>query len=251
MYSSNTYNIKSVVIFKTHIWSKEIENFVVKLLAETKSCDTDFYVVIHDENNSVFPLILNSQIKDICLIIKESEIRSIYETGFYDMWLSNHWILMWFYQKYRKLYNYFWSMEYDVRICGDSSLIWTHQSDHDFLYTMGNYSNPKNKYNNHYTGKILSDTTKYHGYLQLARYSNKLLEYLDSNYKLGENGQDEMITFSLINFGKFTKSKEFLQKLIRGTWTWQASYSCTNKKIYVNLINRTPKNQVFILHPIK
>ncbi|AGC01791.1 hypothetical protein H012_gp674 [Acanthamoeba polyphaga moumouvirus] len=238
---------KIAVIMKTHIWNDDIECFSKKIYHESFSNGVNFFILLHDENNNIFNKI-DKNLKNIVLTFSEKDIQNIYSTGFYSLWLSNHWILMWFFQKYGHKYDYIWSMEYDVRISGDSNLLWNCNNDFDFLFVRGNYQNSKNKYNNHYIGNNLEENQKYHGYLQLARYSKKALEYLNECYKNGENGQDELITFSLLNKSGLSMSKDFLQKLVRGTWTWQDNYSSSNRKIYNYLKN---KNILAIFHPIK
>ena len=239
-----------VVLIKTHVWSPHIEKFASKILEETTASGTDFFILMHTETGELVNKIKNDQIKKCVLKFTEKEIRALYKIGFYSMWLSNHWILMWFYKKFGSKYKYFWSLEYDVRITGPSSHIWKHQSPHDFLYTLGNYRNMRHQYNSYYVGNKLGPYQKYFGYLQLARYSDKVLAYLNKCFEEGENGQDELITFSLINRGGFTGSKEFLHGLKKGVWTWQSRYSDYNKKLY-DRIEKIPSKQVCIFHPVK
>ena len=244
---------KIVVLMKTHVWNDDIEKFAIKIYDETQPNGIDFFILMHTENDELYKKINTNYIKDIVLKFTEQEIKKIYSVGFFTMWLSNHWILMWFYKQFGKKYEYFWSMEYDVRISGDSSKIWKYPSRYDFLYTMGNYRNSRNKYRKYYIGGKLSELDKFYGYLQLARYSNNALEYLDKCYEEGENGQDELITYSLLIRGKLTGSKKFLRNLISGTWTWHSTYSDYNRKIYNQIENSHDhdKNNVRIFHPIK
>uniref|UniRef100_A0A6G6ABZ8 Uncharacterized protein n=1 Tax=Borely moumouvirus TaxID=2712067 RepID=A0A6G6ABZ8_9VIRU len=238
---------KIAVVMKTHIWNDDIELFSKKIHNESLSNGIKFFILLHDESGNIINQIDNN-LKNIILTFTEKDIQNLYPTGFYSMWLSNHWILMWFFQKYGDKYDYIWSVEYDVRISGESNLLWNCNDNSDFLFVRGNYKNPKNKYNNHYVGNNLDENNKYHGYLQLARYSKKSLEYLNECYNNGNNGQDELITFSLLNKSGLSMSKDFLQKLVRGTWTWQENYSASNRKIYNYLQN---KNILAIFHPIK
>ncbi|AZL89523.1 hypothetical protein QKC54_gp0294 [Megavirus baoshan] len=242
------YNCKNsvAVILKTHIWNDDILSYSKKIYHDCVKNNIDFYILMHDENQMISAI--KEPINNIIITFTELDIKKLYTTGFYSMWLSNHWILMFFFKKYGSHYKYIWSMEYDVRISGDSSILWNYKGTEDFIYAMGNYQNLKNKYINYYVGNKLSNNNKYHGYLQLARYSNRCLKYLDECYTKGENGQDELITFSLINRAKFSSSKTFLQKLIRGTWTWQNIYSESNRKLYDHLENN---NTLAIFHPVK
>lgn len=243
--------VKTVVLIKTHIWNDDIEKFADKIYNDTHVHNIDFFILMHDEKNELSEKIQSPDIKNITLRFTEQDIKQLYSVGFYSMWLSNHWILMWFFKQFGHKYDYFWSMEYDVRISGNSVKIWNYESNYDFLYTMGNNINSMNVYNNHYIGGKLSELQKYHGYLQLVRYSGKALEYLNKCFEEGENGQDELITFSLLNRGNFSGSKKFLQSLIRGTWTWQDKFSVSNRKLYNKLETRLDDNHLCIFHPVK
>ena len=242
---------KKVVLLKTHVWTDNIERFAITIYKETYQHGIDFFILMHSDDGTLCNNVKDETIKKNILQFSELEIKNIYSVGFYSMWLSNHWILMWFYKKYGIAYKYFWSIEYDVRISGNSSKIWRYDSTCDFLYAMGNYRNANNKYSSFYVGDKLSDIDKFFGYLQLARYSDKALEYLDKCFTEGENGQDELIIFSLLNRSGLLGSKIFLQSLIRGNWTWQDNYSDYNKKIYNDYEAQRNSNHLHIFHPIK
>ena len=77
---------------------------------------------------------------------------------------------------------------------------------------------------------------------------------MDKCFETGENGQDELIIYSLLNHGNFTKSSEFLSSLVKGTWTWDASCAAKNRMLYERLekmIADMPKNTVYVMHPVK
>ena len=243
-----------VVLLKTHLWNGQIENSIMKIMAETLPYGIDFYILMHTDDGKIYDEIKSDLIKNITLKISETDIKNIYSSVFYNMWVSNHWVLMWFYKNYGSKYKYYWSIEYDVGIVGDSSVIWRYNGDYDFLYTKGNYNSPTNKYFNYYVGNKILDKDKRQGFLQIARYSNRFLNYLDKCFKNGENGQDELIIFSLANIGNFSKSNIFLSSLIRGTWAWEEKYSARNKiwfdRLQLSIKNMT-KPIVYILHPLK
>ena len=186
---------RTVVLLKTHLWNANLEKFAFKIYNETIINQIDFYILMHTDDGQLINNISDEKLKNITLIFSESDIRNIYQNGFYDMHLSNHWILMWFYQKYGLDYNFFWSMEYDVRISGNSTKIWTLNSMLDFIYVKGNYLNANNIYRDHLIGIKLHPHQKYTGFLQLARYSKKSLEYLNNCFQNEGNGQDELITY--------------------------------------------------------
>lgn len=240
-----------VVLFKTHIWNDDIEIFAKKIKSEANSVTIDFFVLMHTETDAYFNLIKSDDIKKITLTFNEFTIKNIYNgIGFHSMWISNHWILMWFFKQHKNKYVYYWTIEYDVRIVGNSTKIWTINYDFDFIHPHDYSHNPSFYWINSYVGNKLQLKEKYNGLLQLARYSKKFLDYLDSCYESGENAQDELITFSLAVRGKFTISNLPLKSLIRGKWTWQNHYSVINKKIYNKLCSQN-SDKVYILHPVK
>lgn len=234
---------KVVILLKTHKWSTSIETFAKKILSDISGQNIDFFILLHDDTLELYNLInpsIQIHVKRFCT----KDIVSIYEKGFYSMWLSNHWILMWFYRENK--YDYYWSVEYDVRISGNSNILWKSELDHDFLYPTGNYLNARNKYNDYYIGGKLGPLQKFYGYLQLARYSLRFLDYLNESYEGGENGQDELVTFSLLNRGGFKGSKEFLKGMIGGVWTSQLKYGEFNKKQF-----EKTRTELRIFHPVK
>ena len=241
---------KKVVIFKTHIWNDNIETYVNKIMYDTSLVKIDFFVLVHDEDDKIYNLIKSDFIKKITLKFNENIIKNIYNIGFYSIWLSNHWILMWFF-KQNKIYDYYWSIEYDVSIVGNSNIIWTDSSDYDLIYPL-NYNNTPFHWTDHYIGGKLSIDQRYHGYLQISRYSKIFLEYLDTCFMSGENGQDELIIFSLAIRGQFKISNVLLKKKIRGQWSWKNQYSYVNTKIRDRLLLlQNDENIVHILHPVK
>ena len=236
----------TVVLFKTHVWIPDIEMRALKIYRETKKLD--FFILMHGKHE-----IQNKNLASRVLVFTEEDIRSIYPEGFYSMWISNHWILMWFFIKFGTKYKYFWSIEYDVLIVGDSGLIWNYDSDMDFLYVRGMSYHPNNKHFNCYVGGDLQDKDKRQGYLQLARYSHAVLTYFHQCFLNGENGQDELITYSLVKRGGFTRSNTYLGSLVKGTWTWDTKYSYVNRLVgakLVTMLKYLPKS-VWILHPVK
>ena len=239
------------IIFKTHIWSLELEKYCMKIYNESKINNIQFYILLHDENNILKSKILDIELKTRTISFCKKDIIGLYESGFISMWLSNHWILMWFYIKYGLFYDYVWSMEYDVKIIGDSSKIWLYDSPHDFLYTKGNIPLYNNKYTQTYIGTKLIDSEKRTGYLQIARYSKKTLNYLHDNFTNGEHAQDEIIIFSLINISGLTTSNIFLSKMIRGIWTWQSRYNDYNRIISEKISINHENKDTYILHPVK
>lgn len=230
----------TVVIFKTHVWNDEIEEFVQKIRSE--ACD--FYVLAHTET----PLPLKDASIPV-ITITEKDILSTYESGFVSLWLSNHWNTMWFYHHYPN-YQYYWTIEYDVRIVGDSSKIWSYPGTEDFVFPRGPNQDPNWAYKDDYFGDKLNDSNKWYGYLQLARYSNRFLEYVDKVFQTGENGQDEMMMFSLLKRAEplgMRGSNEFLSQFIQDSWS--ADYRDSSK--HRQLLLQADPNKLTIFHPVK
>ncbi|MEM0354222.1 MAG: hypothetical protein QXW79_01435 [Thermoplasmata archaeon] len=244
---------KIVVLLKTHKWSPDIEEFALKIMKETLPYSIDFFILMHTDDGSIYNKVVDENLKKLVIKVTENEVGKIYTNGFYNMWLSNHWILMWFFKKHGRSYRYYWSVEYDVRIVGNSKNIWQYDGTEDFLYVKGNVYLPKAKYSSYYIGNQLKERQKRYGFLQLARYSHNALTYLDKCYDSGENGQDEMITYSLLHRENFIMSNSFLRKMVRGVWTWEEKYVERNRIIYNYYKKMEDKlgDKVFIFHPIK
>ena len=250
---SNSPDNRTVLILKTHVWNDNLEAFSEKLLRETNPFGVDFFIIMHSDNGKLINSVKNPNLKPHILTVSEKEIKAVYPTGFYSMWLSNHWILMWFYRKYFDSYDYFWNIEYDVRIGGASNKIWNYQGDEDFVFTVGPFQDKNWGWKNHYVGSKLDDSNKFYGYLQLARYSNKFLNYLDRTYASGENGQDEMMTFSLFVRSGYSGTKKPLAKLINNSWSVANSESDKHKKMLEESESEYRRNSkhLRIFHPVK
>lgn len=247
---SNSTNSK-VVIFKTHIWNDEIEKFTGKIYEETTNANIDFYILIHDNKGNLYKKIPNF-VKPYTIVFSQDDIEKIYKSGFIDMWLSNHWILMWFFRTVNEKYDYYWSIEYDVRVTGDGNKLWNWQGSEDFIYPIEPFMDSSWRWKDYYYGNIFTDDTKWYGYLQLARYSKRFLQFLDKFYADGENGQDEMVTFSLFKMGEsvlgFTGTHTILNDLIRDSWSVSGEDSDKHKEILKQYENG---NEIVIIHPVK
>lgn len=252
---SHSHN-PTVVVFKTHVWNDGLEKFAQKLWLETVPKGIDFFILMHSDNISLPDKIVNDKLKRCVLVFAEADINKIYPAGFYSMWLSNHWILMWFYRQFNQ-YQYYWSVEYDVRISGNSYKIWSWAGTEDFVYPVQPFQDANWRWKNNYVGGRLTDETKWYGYLQLARYSNRFMAWMDKHFAAGENGQDEMIVFSLYKRGEteagFSGNHSMLAGLIRDSWSVANSDSDKHKKILdeSEAKYRFDANQLMILHPVK
>lgn len=251
--SSNKSSNKRVILFKTHIWSDSIEKFVNKIKSEIVNTNIDLYILMHTDDGSLINKV-PAKLKSHVLLYSKNDIMKIYDKGFHNMWLSNHWILMWFYKITGAKYDYYWSIEYDVRITGDGNKLWSYDGTEDFIYPIVPFHDPTWAWKDYYTGSIFNDETKWYGYLQLARYSKSFLKWLDHFYSMGENGQDELITFSLFKLGqqdnnlKLTGDHHLLNNLIQKSWSVDSNDSDKHK-----IIQQTHEkdNQLVIIHPIK
>lgn len=237
--------MRQVILYKTHVWTDDIELDVIQLMQETKD---DFRVILHDETGDLISTIKSEKVKSVTLCVTEAVIRSIYVEGWVDMFLSNHWILMWFFKQH-DYYDYYWSMEYDVKVIGNSEKIWSISSQADFLYPIGNR---KVRINNKYTRTAKKlDMPLYAGFMQIARYSKRALEYLDLHYAEGINAQDEIATFTILNKSDLSMDDKPLRKMIQGTWSYDDYYQDDNIRCYNALSHLITKDETYILHPIK
>jgi hypothetical protein len=239
--------LNQCVIFKTHIWNDDIEAYVNKLLTLLDSIKTHFWILLHDESGKLLHRIPDS-LKAITISFTESMLKELYDSEtFFGIHTSNHWIMMYFWKKFsfNQNYDYLWSMEYDVRISGDARIIFSLNSDEDFVYTMGFRRNPSNRYYNIYTG---TNPNRFQGYVQLARYSKKALDTFDAEFSKKINGQDELIIYTLVHESNMKINGVFLKSFIKGEWTWDNSKSTLNKIIYNNYVEI---NKVAIFHPVK
>lgn len=238
------------LLFKTHRWDNRLEKFVKKLKSETIPYGIDLYILMHSDDNSLVNQIKDPNLRKLVITFSENDIKKIYLKGFYGMWLCNHWILMWFYRQHRNKYQYLWTIEYDVRISGDSSKIWTYDGEEDFIYPVETFQDANWYWKNHYSGTIFNDDNKWYGYLQLTRYSKKFLDYLDKYFEMGENGQDEMVIFSIFKKGVneigLTGTHKFLNELIDDSWSVDNRDSDKHK-----IMLKESGDQLKIYHPIK
>nr|URM62365.1 hypothetical protein [Mimivirus sp.] len=90
------YNCKNsiAVILKTHIWNNDILSYSEKIYHDCVNNNIDFYILMHDENQIINAI--REPINNVTITFTELDIKGLYKTGFYSMWLSNHWILMFF-----------------------------------------------------------------------------------------------------------------------------------------------------------
>ena len=243
-------NMKSVVILKSHVWNDNLGKFAQKIKNETSYHKIDFFIIIHSDDKFLIKMIPLS-LKNNVLCVTTNIISNLYEVGFYNMWLSNHWILMWFFKNYSN-YDYYWSIEYDVRITGDSSKLWTYSGKEDFIYPIKTFQAKYWTWKDYYTGTLFQDKDKWYGYLQLARYSSKFLSFLDFHFLRNENGQDELIIFTLLHYGKslgiLTGSERILNSAIHDSWSVDANDSEKHKKY---IVFRKNNKELAIYHPVK
>ena len=238
---------RQVVIFKTHTWNNDIENFVLKILDSTTKNNIDFFVIYNSDEKIK---INNNRITKILLFTKPNKIEKLYDTGFVSMWASNHWLLMWFYKNYPD-YDFYWSIEYDVRIIGNMDKLWKINKKYDFVYPVKPFTNESDSWLDTYVGDIFTLKDFRFGYLQLARYSNRFLYLLDLYFINGEHAQDELITYTIFNNAKkkydFRGTHIYLAKHIKNSWSVDGNYSEKNHEIIKNHNGK----RLLLLHPVK
>lgn len=246
----------TVIIYKTHVWNYSIEKFVRKIRSEAEDYGIDLFILLQKDSSQKLEYLKDTSLKNNIIMFSEAEIKNVYVEGYFNLWLCNHWILMWFFKKYPN-YSYYWSIEYDVRISGDSSKIWAYNGSEDFIYPVQEFQHSDWAWKNHYVGHQFNDNNKWYGYLQLTRYSKRFLIYLDKHFTNNENGQDEMIIFSLFKKGVneigLTGNFSILNNLIQDSWSVDNTTSKKHKKLFNSSKKEYKKNDdhLLILHPIK
>lgn len=221
------------IVLKTHVWNSDIEEFCLKLRNQNGD---SFHILVHGTLD--IPNVFQSH------SYENEQLMNVYPNGYIDEYYSNHWLNMAFYHD-NPNYDYYWFLEYDVRISGDSNKLFTMRSDADFLFTKGMYHYPTGE---HFTKAFgIEEKDRYQGFLQMARYSNKALSYLDSKFNEGINGQDELAIYSLIRLSNLTYRADLAQ-LVQGAWTWDKHFSAYNKASFVR---NEELNVLAIYHPIK
>lgn len=236
--------MKQIILYKTHVWCDSIELDVIKLINETSY---DFRVILHDEAGELFAKIKSEKVRERTLVVTEALIQKLYPKGFINMFLSNHWLLMWFYTQHT--YDYYWTIEYDVKIIGHSDRVWQISSTADLLFPIGNKRvSSENKYTKTAIGL---EAPLYAGFIQIARYSKRALDYLHSKYSQGMNAQDEIAIFTLLHKSNLVLESAPLWALIKGVWTFDSYYQQENLKQWQYLKQWATPDELYIMHPIK
>jgi len=249
-----------VILLKTYIWSDDIEKYVLKLLKEVKECKNDFFILLHDEYNEVNKKIASDEIRNHVLSFTSQDVKELYYNNYVDMYFRSHLSHFWFYKKYPN-YSYYWILEYDTRIVGNSKIFWNYTGQEDFISPSGIYNYPKDGiFYNHYENRLKNidrftnhNENIYWTYIQFMRCSIKFLNYMDSKLDEGENGQDETIIGTMVISGNFNYSD--LSKYIKGNWYGSSTQDIVdyNKSEWnkYNELHENDENEVFIFHPVK
>lgn len=231
-----------VVLFKTHKWDADIEKRFRKI--ESEAGADKVWVVYHGKS-------VPAKVRNLHAC---PSLEKVYKKGFFGAWLSNHWLLMsWWKSRGRAMkdVDWVWSIEYDVGIVGDSGHLWraVHEStDADLLGSFGPFQDESWPYKDNYVG-VMADSDKWFGYVQLSRYSRRFLDYMDAAFERGENGQDEMMIYSLAKRGGFTIETEPLHCL-QGFWS--ALGNDAHDAIHAHDSQQSePTGLVQLFHPVK
>lgn len=252
--------VRQVILLKTYLWSPEIEEYALKLLIETNDCGSDFFILLHDEKGEVGKQISSHELQLRTLPFTSNEIKKIYETDYIDLYFRSHLIHFWFFKRYPR-YEYYWILEYDTRIAGNSRIFWNYSGQENFISPTGVFDYPKGSMfyvhyeNNKKDIKRLADHSEnlFWTYVQFIRCSNSLLEYMDKKIIEGENGQDECITGTMVMMGGFNYAN--LDKYIKGKWYGSSTQDIIDynkhewlkyKELYIE-----SETDVAIFHPVK
>lgn len=249
---------KTVICYKTHILNKVIIDFIKKLYKDCDNSnkemldnfkgeyDIDFFLLIPDYLEKELP----ENFKSFTKIYKEEEIQNLYEKGFYSMWLSNHFIELWFYKNFGEKYNYFWFIDYDVRILGDGCYFWRNELTQDLII-------PKNitlidanwKFYNFLHESFL-ENERYICLKQIYRISKTFLNKLDILFNEGINGHCELIIGCVCKKYNFSYDHTFINQRIQGIWTHNPDFSAYNIETYNKFVSSIIIKP-YIFHPIK
>lgn len=236
---------RSAILFKTHKFDKAIRARLEKVKSESVGL-ADVVLVVHGDVE------VDSDLQ--CFRIRDQELSRVYDQGFENPWLSNHWLLMaWWRQRGRAAgYQYVWSIEYDVGMVGDSSVLWSaaNMPQADLIASYGPFQDPNWPYKDHYTGGKLKNEEKWYGYVQLSRYSAPFLEYMDKTFESGENGQDEMMIFSLAKRGNFSVNTDPIT-CRHGFWSARGGDAALAREAMVEKQLLPSQSKLTLFHPIK
>lgn len=239
--------MKIAVYIKTHLWDDNIKEFVYKISNECKSNQNiDFFLLAQVNIEKQIP----EDIKKFTKIYTSNNIQQFYKEGFLSLWLSNHIITQWFFYNYGKDYDYIWSVEYDVRIIGDSNYIWNYKSNADLIIPSDLMkSNSKTAWDKTLDSHF-KNIDRYKVLLQIHRISKKFINKLHELFSKGINGQDELIYGSVCKKYNFNYDTTFLKNIIGGIWHTSPIFSFHNKDIY-NKLQKSNNSRIRIFHPIK
>lgn len=239
--------MKIAVYIKTHLWDNDIKEFVYKISNDCSiNNNVKFFLLAQSDIEKKIP----EDIMKFTKIYTPRNIEKFYKKGFLSLWLSNHIITQWFYFNYGKEYDYIWSIEYDVRILGDSNYIWNFNNNADLITPCELI-----KTNSYYTwdktlNSFFTTNERYKALLQLHRVSKNFIMKLHELFNKGINGQDELIYGSVCKKYNFNYNTSFLQNIIGGIWHTSPMFSNHNKKIYNNM-KKLNNISIKIFHPIK
>lgn len=217
-------NMKSVLTFRTTKWDIVISDFVNKLYTECRNV-IDFYIIAP---NTIFSLIPNDY-KQITKFYDEIEIIEN---------LTNYW----FYINHGYKYDYIWTIDYNVRILGNSNYFWNCNIDDDLLIV----KNIQN--NNSYLPLSMFRISK--KYLELI--NNFIINYNENKNNNNDNNdndtdnhdilQEEKLYGHILDMNKdnLTYDYQFLNKNIQGLWTQNINYVDYN----IDILNKI-KNSYF------
>ena len=247
---------KSMVLLISHIWNEEI--FVwYKTLKASLPHDFEIIVIAVDK---IFTVPSEVSILRPAL----AEIETLYSSKIHhNLWASNHWILMWFWKTLGHFLRleHVWSIEYDVRSSGPLEYLWSIDSSIDYVS-----STPIENVNtlNSWSNSVFWTTKKFTAQKQIFRTSKKFLDYLDTQFKKGFNGQDE-ITLATHAIEGFVCSS--LSQYLHTSWSpttrvglnqwvqYDSENACSQKTHNCHNNNNNAldgvKQKLFLFHPVK
>ncbi len=231
------------VLFKTHILNYALCNYIKKIYNECNNYNINqtnhfliFQLLIPDNITYKIP----DEFKEFTKIYnEEDDIKNLYKNikdeDFKNIHNSNYFITLWFYKYFGESYDFFWSIDYDVRILGNSIDIFSDKSTFDLLI-------PKN---------ILCKDDKFYTSTQICRLSKLLLKKINKNLKKGIYYNNETIYATICKKYNFTYNYTYLNNFIQGIWTSNPEYNSHNIESFNRIIKNKNNVKTYIFHPIK
>ena len=250
----------TALVIPTHQWSPSIEQgmrpFIDSALAEGMAVH-----VVFTPSLSTAKFTRGAHLDPrVCVNRTTPEaIRSLYpgRRGFYGMWKSSHFTLLWFWMIIgaRRRYAHVWFIEADVRSAGNVARLWSAVSD-DVDYVTSwpiTILPPGHGASRKFVGpvRLLPRTRRFFALKQVIRMSARLLARLNTDFARGSNGQDESVLATLARSYKMRTAH--LADFTDNTWTWDKKRTKQASAAWRRWVAGDPRGRgrLRLFHPVK